>query len=230
MRDRTNSKRTSRRVAGAVILTTMFSAGAATAHAKYNPPDPCGVRDDAQVFQRWGDQNHYFLMPNGGMENGLTGWVGPSYPLPGGGTFRLDNSDVVNRNETFGLRGSGGTKSLRVSTQPLASGANVSRTICVKRNEGTLRFAYRPGPAGTKLEVTVVQVARVAVGSRRPEHMATRTYTIEGTGSSAWAISPIFETGAVYHGGDSADIYVTFRATGGEWLLDGVYVDPIRIR
>lgn len=229
MRERSHTKRTARRVAAAVAVTTVLSAGAATAQAKYNNPDPCGVRDDAQVFQRWNDPNFYFLMPNGGIENGLTGWVGLSYPLPGGGTFRLDDSVVVGRNETFGLRGSGGTKSLRVSTKP-NSGANVSRTICVKRNEGTIRFAYRPGPVGTKLEVAVVQVARVAVGSRRPEHTATKTYTIEGTGSREWAISPIFDTGAVYSGGDSADIYLQLRATGGEWLVDGVYVDPIRIR
>lgn len=227
MRDRSHTKRAARRVAAAVAVTTVLSAGAATAHAKYNVPDPCGVRDDAQVFQRWGDRNYYFLMPNGGMENGLTGWVGPSFALPSGGTFRNDDSVVVGRNETFGLRGSGGTNSLRVSTKS-GRGTNVSRTICVKRNEGTVRFAYRPGPVGTKLQVAVVQQERGSF-ARAPQ-IARRTYTIDGTGSGAWAISPIFETGAVYSGGDSADIYLEFRATGGEWLVDGVYVDPIRIR
>jgi len=229
MRDRSHTKRTARRVAAAVAVTTVLSAGAATAHAKYNNPDPCGMRDDAQVFQRWNDPNFYFLMPNGGIVQDLTGWIGPSYPSASG-PFRLDNSVRAPQNEPFGLRDSGRAGSLRVSTATGVSGANVSRTICVKRNEGTIRFAYRPGPVGTKLEVAVVQVARVAVGSRRPEHTATRTYTIEGTGSGEWAISPIFDTGAVYSGGDSADIYLQLRATGGEWLVDGVYVDPIRIR
>jgi hypothetical protein len=155
-------------------------------------------QDTSRPFAPWGDSALYFLAPNGDFSDGTAGWQG--------GEAVADNSPL-----------SGGG-ALRLADGDRAT----SPGVCVGLDTPTMRFLARnAGDPGGELDVDV-----------RFETLLGLTLTLPiGSVSSggAWAPSPTLPItvnllGVL--GGSHTPVAFRFRADGGDWLIDDVYVDP----
>jgi len=191
---------------GAAALTGL-TASPASAHGT---TVPCTARSESAVFSRWNDSANYFLMPNGGFENGATEWK-----LTGG-------ASVVTGNETWKVRNSADNHSLRI---PYGATAE-SRTICVSKGEDVIRlFVKNPGVRGSILHVEVIV--------RNPDNGAVAQTAFDVNGDAAplgWA--PTMRLGIAQRWSSTGNQELTFvfstRGTPATWQIDDVYVDPFR--
>lgn len=197
-------------------FSAALAAGGLATLALFNGPVgaagstvPCSTRSQSQVFARWGDARDYFLMPDGGFETGNE-WV-------------LSNgASIVTGNETFYVRSSTDSKSLR-----LPSGATAeSRTICVARGEESIRmFVKNPGVWGAYI--------RVSVSVKNPRTGAW-AWSYWDTPSSAlpvgWSPMLMKDIPATWGYDGTQDMTVTISTYGSaaNWQIDDVYVDPFR--
>ena len=94
----------------------------------------CG--STAPVFSPWGDPASYYFAPNGGFENGASGWT-----LSGGAA-------VVSGNESFNLNSASDSHSLAIP-----AGGSASTNLCFGLLYPALRFMVA-GPGAT-VHVTV---------------------------------------------------------------------------
>jgi hypothetical protein len=157
-----------------------------------------------QVFADWGDSSWYFLAPDGGFEDGGTGWS-----LRGGAA-------VVDGNAPFALGAPGDSKSLS-----LAAGASAtSAPFCIRHDARTVRWVQR-GPRGGLLAVSVVHVDPGATSAGRALGVVSGSGSWEPSSQTKIALA---RTGA--RGNGSAMVALEFRAVTGDWTLDDVYVDP----
>jgi hypothetical protein len=167
----------------------------------------------SQVFAQWADYANYFLAPNGGFENGSTGWS-----LGGG-------ASVVSGNEPFYASG-GHSLSL-----PSGSTAT-SPTTCIGAGDLFVRmFGADRGGTDSGLHVRVVWYGLLnkvlgisdfntyAPGSDWSPTDKLRS----GGGSIAISLLPIV-------GSTSARVQLTPFGSGSRWLIDDLYIDPSSIR
>jgi hypothetical protein len=154
-------------------------------------------QDVSRPFTPWGDSSLYFLAPNGDFSSGADGWQG--------GEAVADSSPL-----------SGG------DALHLAEGDRAtSPGVCVGLDTPTMRFLARnAGDPGGELDVDV-----------RFESLLGLTLTLPiGSVHSdgAWAPSPTLPIVANLLGvlGSHTPVAFRFRADGGDWLIDDLYVDP----
>src|SRR5687768_3622067 len=108
----------------ALVVVAALAAGAAPARSGLLPAAGCGARQLSQPFAPWLDFAHYFLVPNGGFEQGSSGWtLGPGAATADG-------------NEPFHVRSVGDSRSLSIP----AGGWAQTDPLCVDGDEPTLRF------------------------------------------------------------------------------------------
>jgi hypothetical protein len=195
----------------ASIAAMSGTTAAANAALGVTCPDPT-----SQPFAAWGDTASYVFAPNGGLENGATGWT-----LTGG-------AKVVSGNEAFAVSGAG-SHSLSL---PAGSSATTP-PMCIGALSGHMRmFTSNSGAAASNLHVQVVYGGGTGslLGALGSGLGISDTGTIAS--GAAWQPSPV----VMMLGGDLPLLtqYVQFRftplSTGGDWRIDDVYLDPLMHR
>jgi hypothetical protein len=182
-------------VTGLAIGLCIFSSAAQAA---------CNYPDAEQVFSKWGDSRYYELAPDGGFEEGGTGW-----------TF-LGGAHLVGGNESEYLNGGEDDTALSLPYRGVA----VSPRVCVDQNTPVFRLmALNGGDQDAKLRVIVTY-----------EMPSFKIRSTDIRASNAWApTDPLqFDTD-----GDRervARISFTPRDAGGQWLVDDLYIDPFSRR
>jgi hypothetical protein len=165
-----------------------------------------------QVFAPWNDLNNYFLAPNGGFENGSTGWS-------------LSGASVVYGNQPF-LRS--GSHSLSLPSGSTAT----SPTTCIGSGDLYVRmFGADLGGSDGGLRVRVIwygllnKVLGITdVNTFAPGGDWSPTDQVDsGGGSIAVPILPIL-------GSTSARVQATPIGSGSRWLIDDLYIDPLGTR
>jgi hypothetical protein len=167
----------------------------------------------SQVFAQWNDFANYFLAPNGGLENGSTGWS-----LGGG-------ASVVYGNEPFYRSGS--------HSLSLPSGSTAtSPTTCIGSGDLFVRmFGADQGGTDSGLHVRVVwygllnKVLGITdFNTYDPGQEWSPTDKLDSSGGSiAIPLLPIL-------GSTSARVQLTPIGSGSRWLIDDLYIDPTCIR
>jgi hypothetical protein len=166
-----------------------------------------------QVFAQWNDFANYFLAPNGGLENGSTGWS-----LGGG-------ASVVYGNEPFYRSGS------HALSLPSGSTAT-SATTCIGAGDLYVRmFGADQGGTDSGLRVRVVwygllnKVLGISdFNTYAPGNAWSPTDKLSsGGGSIAIPLLPIV-------GSTSARVQLSPIGSGSRWLVDDLYIDPMGIR
>jgi hypothetical protein len=155
-------------------------------------------QDVSRPFAPWGDSSLYFLAPNGDFSAGTAGWQG--------GEAAQSSSPLSG----------GGALHLEDGDRATSPG------VCVDLDTPTMRFfARNAGDPGGELDVDV-----------RFETLLGLTLTLpigSVDGDGAWAPSPTLPIVANLLGvlgGSHTPVAFRFRADGGDWLIDDVYVDP----
>jgi hypothetical protein len=195
-------------VAGALAVVTV-GTGATTALAAA-PTLSCAARSQATVFAPWGDNASYFLVSNGGFENGSTDWT-----LSGG-------AKVVNGNESYFVGSASDGHSLSITP----NGAAETRPMCVSRGEDTIRlFVNNSHTSGAILHVDAVVV--------NPDTGAVGTTAFDVNGdvpSSAWAPTIQLKIPNLLGGSGTEQLTLRFttRGTKATWGVDDVYIDPFK--
>jgi hypothetical protein len=196
-------------LAASALAVVALGTGAQTALA-YGTPLSCTSRSEAAVFTPWGDKAPYFLVSNGGFENGSTDWS-----LTGG-------AKVVSGNETFYVGGASNGHSLSIPP----GGAAESRTLCVSRGEDTVRlFVNNSHTSGAILHVDAIVV--------NPDNGAVGTTAFDVNGdvpSSPWAPTMQLKIPNLLGGSGTEQLTLRFtlRGTQTTWKIDDVYVDPFK--
>jgi hypothetical protein len=160
-----------------------------------------------KAFAEWGDDSNYTLAPNGSFEEGSTGWS-----LSGG-------ARVVGRNND-----------LRPGSRSLALPQGASATspaACVKLGDPASRFFLRNASGSGKVKVEITY--RTVLG------LFTVTTKLGETGAGpGWQPSPKYGhlldnvLGTLALNGDlSASIQFRFTASGGNFEIDDLFVDPL---
>jgi hypothetical protein len=166
-----------------------------------------------QVFAQWADYSNYFLAPNGGLENGATGWS-----LGGG-------ASVVSGNEPFYASGS--------HSLSLPSGSTAtSPTTCIGSGDLYVRmFGADPGGTDSGLHVRVVWYGLLN------KVLGITDFNTYGPGS-AWAPTDKLNSsgGSIaipllpILGSTSARVQMTPIGSGSQWQIDDLYIDPCASR
>lgn len=169
-------------------------------------PPPSGCDSASQVFAPWGDSAYYALVPGGSFESGTPAWA-----MSGG-------ARVVAGNEPFYVRSRSDSRSLYL---PSGSAA-LSPTVCFGLGDWHGRFFVRnAGSGGGSLKVDIV--VKSLVGGL--------VSILDGGSVSAggtWSPSPRIRltlTNLCSLLGVRA-IAFRFRASGGSFQVDDVYLDP----
>jgi hypothetical protein len=159
-----------------------------------------------QVFSRWDDDNLYFLAPNGGFENGSTGWS-------------LSGAYVGYGNQPFMASG---THSLVLPSGSKAT----SPVICLGPKNVALRmFASDTGGTDSGLHVRVLWygLLNTLLGASDYNTFApgkgwAPTDTVKSTGGMNVLIPLV--------GSTSARVQITPLGSGSAWRMDDFYIDP----
>jgi len=164
----------------------------------------------SEVFSSWGDSALYFLAPDGGLENGATGWS-------------LNGASVVSGNEPFLSTGS--------HSLMLPSGsAATSPVICIGPNDPYVRlFGSDTGGSDAGLHVRVIWygLLNIVLG------ISDATTYAPGNGWSALSQLSSGGGGNVLIpllGSTSARIQFSPVGSGSNWQIDDLYVDPTGMR
>lgn len=157
----------------------------------------CAPEPTNQPFTHLGDYNAYFLAEGGDFE-GTPRWTtsGPAWVEDGVNPADPDGSRTARLN---------------------SDGSVTSPPICVDAGRPHLRFGAlaRSGTGTLKVDAFYESGGKVALGKLTPE------------GFGRWATTPMirFDGVAIPEGG-SRQIRLRIAAAGGDWLVDGVYIDP----
>jgi len=196
----------------ALAALTLLGSSAAAAGAAGNASSSCAVpQATAQPFLPWNDQGSYFLVPGGSFE-------GPS-PLAGWSTS--GQAAVVSGNESYQVGQPTDSQSLSLADGSAAT----TPGICVSIFTPDLRlFSLNNGGPASTLEVFVNYTDR----SGNPQTALVSTLT----GGNSWSLSPrllfLNNIAATVGGQGQTQISLTFQATGGNWQIDDLYIDPIK--
>jgi hypothetical protein len=195
-----HAKRHARLARCVVIAALALVAAPATASAA-----DCPDRPTSMVFAPWGDTSDYFLAPGGDFEGASTAWTGGTL-TPG--------------NDPFYLAGGGDWQSLRVRSGATAT----SPGFCADVRHPDFRFVaqplnpYQPG----SLDVFVRFVDSAG------QTQTSKMWTMSGV--QFWTASPrvrLMRDLPLPSSGQTT-ARVLFKAVGGDWAIDDVFIDPFR--
>jgi hypothetical protein len=168
-------------------------------------PPPSGCESASQVFAPWKDSAWYALVPGGAFESGT-----PSWALSGG-------AKVIAGNETFFVRSRSDARSLYLPS----GGSALSPTVCFGLGDWHARFFVRNAGSGGSVKVDIVVKSLLgsvlslldggyvtAGGTWTPSSRVRLTLT---------NLSSLLGVRAVAF---------RFRASGGPFQIDDVYLDP----
>lgn len=195
------------------VLPVVLAAAALTAPASQAglTSGPLGGNcpsSGTQVFSAWQDFASYYLAPNGGLENGSTGWS-----LSGG-------ASVVAGNEPFLPTGS--------HSLSLPSGSSaLSPVVCIGPKQLYVRmFASDAGGTDAGLRMRVVWYGLLN------KVLGISDYATFGAGSGWSPTSKLNSSGGLQVpllpilGSTSARIETTPLGSGSRWQVDDLYIDP----
>jgi hypothetical protein len=192
-----------------VFVATSVSAAPASAALGVACPDPA-----TQTFAAWNDPAAYAFLPNGGFEQGTTGWT-----VSGG-------ARVVAGNESFFVHSANDDYSLSL---PAGSSAT-SPKMCISLLNSKMRFFnVNTGNPGSRLKVQVLYNG--GVGSLLS--IVTKLLGISDVGyvtaDGAWQPSePVgMLSGALPLLTNSVQFRFTPVDSTGNWQIDDVYLDPV---
>jgi hypothetical protein len=200
---------------GLLTGTALFAAlpGVASAGVLVQSAPNCDNGTVSQPFERWNDDNLYFLAPGGDFEGSLDGWD-------------LNRSDVVADQEPWQVHGAG-SKALRIP----AGSSVVTSTMCVGLEHPTMRFfAHRSGGGLLGAASQLVVTARVETSLGLVVEVPVGTVSgLTGNGTS-WNKTPtqiVLASLLPLLPGEHTPIQFRFAAVGtGNWVIDDVFVDP----
>jgi hypothetical protein len=206
----TSAARHPRHLLSVFAIIGLFAAIAFTVTPKADAgligtPPPSGCEAPSKVFAPWGDTANYALVPGGSFESGTPAWA------------MSRGAKVVSGNETFYVRSESDSRSLYL---PSGSSA-LSPTVCFGLGDWHSRFFVRNVGSGGSLKVDIV--VKSLLGS----------------------VVALLDGGSVYANGTwapSSRVRLTltnlcsllgvravafrFRASGGAFQVDDVYLDP----
>ena len=198
---------------GLLVLTAALAALSATttpAKAALGVACPSAT---SKVFAPWNDFANYAYAPNGGFESGAGGWT-----LSGG-------AKVVAGNSSFFVHGADERYSLSL---PNGSSAT-SPPMCISLFSSKMRFfTANKGLASSKLKVQVIYGG--GVGGLLS--LVTKTLGLSDFGyvTAGHAWQPSSSIGMLSGTLPLLTQSVQFRFvpdSGGSWLIDDVYLDPL---
>jgi hypothetical protein len=179
---------------GALVI---LFAGASAAQAA------CSYPDAEQVFSAWGDKRYYELAPDGGLEEGGTGWE-----LAGG-------ASLIGENEDSFLNDAADETSLSIPY----GGSATSPPVCVDESTPVFRLMARnSGDDHSKLIVTVTYLD------------ATKAKTKDIRAESDWEPTDAMKLEAAGAEERAARISFSPEDDEGAWQVDDLYVDPFARR
>jgi hypothetical protein len=206
-----------KRIVSLAVLTTVCTSLALTAASTSSAATKDGgllggllgsncQTTGTQVFSRWGDNASYFLAPNGGFENGSTGWS-------------LSGASVGYGNQPFMASG--------WHSLVLPSGSKAtSPVICLGPKNVAIRM-FGSDEEGTDSGLHV----RVLWYGLLNQLLGSTDYNTFAP-ASGWApTSSVKSTGGVnvlvpLVGSTSARLQLNPVGSGSEWRIDDVYIDP----
>ena len=198
------------RVAGALVVSALAAAlTVPVANADLLPGLLGGncPGGGTQVFAPWKDYNSYYLAPNGGLENGASGWS-----LSGG-------ASVVSGNEPFYASGS--------HSLSLPSGSTaMSPVLCIGPKNLMLRM-FGSDAAGTDSGLRV-RVVWYGLLNRVIGITDYATFTPRG----GWGPTSTVDSRGGFNlilpllGSTSARLMLTPMGSGSKWQIDDLHVDP----
>jgi hypothetical protein len=165
----------------------------------------CPQLPTSKVFAPWGDMSEYFLAPGADFEAPMTSWTGGSL------TFG---------NDPFYLAGGGDHKSLLIREGATAS----SPSFCADITHPDFRFVAQPLDARDPGSLQISVRFRDRWGTTQTWQM----WTLAGV--QYWTASPRVRLMRDLPLPDSGETTarVMFRAVGGDWVIDDVFIDPFR--
>lgn len=192
----------------AVLAVTAFAATAGTAKAGLITGllgGNCGAT--SPVFLPWGDFESYYFAPNGGFENGSTGWS-----LSGGAAV------VSQDNEPWYLAGFG-SHALQIP-----AGGSASINVCYGLTYPGARFFVSGVGGNATIHVRVVARSLLGVLSV----LDGGTFTAGQGWSPSPKISTLFSALAAPLGTKSMELQ--FSVTSGTAQIDDLFVDPFLLK
>lgn len=203
--------------AGAVIVLAAAAAAMSAAGAdagKFTAPGNCNWPSLSQPFLPWADLGRYFLAPGGDFESGAGGWT-----LTG-------NARVVSGNESYYVGSSSDSHSLSL---PDTSSSATTPTMCVTAQSPDFRlFLLNKGANGH----TDGQLA-VYLNFTGPDGKPQQVKIAALKNGTSWGLTlPILFIQYISTPlkAGVASVSFTFEPNDnhGAWLLDDLYVDPIK--
>jgi hypothetical protein len=196
-------------VSAAVAMAALLAPAAAQAGPLVASASNCDDQQLSRPFLPWLDIAKYTLNSGGDFESGAGGWS-------------LNGASVVAGNESFDVGGAADSRSLSVPS----GGSATSSTICVGLGHPDIRFFARN--TGSILGTLKVEVLfEDASGD-------VHNLLIGGVaGGSRWQPTlpmPVVANLLPLLPDDMTPVQFRFRAQGGNWSIDDVYVDPWRGR
>jgi hypothetical protein len=186
-----------------VVLSTALASTTGT--AKAGLIGGCGLT--APVFAPWGDWSGYYFAPNGGFENGSTGWS-----LSGGAAV------VSQNNEPWYIAGFG-SRALQIPT-----GGKAAINVCYGLTYPAVRF-FAAGQGGTAK-------VHVRVSSRSLLGLVSILDGGTFTADQGWQPSPKISTllSAVASLVGTSSLQLQFTVESGTAQIDDLFVDPLLVR
>lgn len=188
--------------AAVLVVVALFAASA----------QACSYTGAEQVFGPWGDGNHYVLGPDGGFENGASGWA-----LNGGAGTIADN-------ESFFLNDPADSRALSL---PAGSSA-ASPSVCMSLDTPIFRLLARN--SGDPSSYLRVEATYSLLGLLRTKTLsnvkAGPTWAPTQQMSTVLTLATL--TGTLIP--SAIKIKITPVGSGGNWTVDDLYIDPFARR
>jgi hypothetical protein len=193
----------------AVAMTGAIAAPANAGILTVSATD-CGDESLSQPFAGFGDRAQYKLVEGGDFEGSLADWD------------LIGRAQVVSGNEPWKVGGSTHGKSLRLP----AGSSVITAPVCVGLGEPTLRFFAKKNQ-GLLSSLVVSVYVKTSVGLVVPLPLGVVL------GNGQWKASPtmlILANLLPLLPPDRTPVAFQFTPLLGEWQIDDVYVDPLRMR
>ena len=192
-------------------LVGAIGAGTASAASQQAPAAGCSPSPLVQPFLPWADSGFYALAPGGSFEADMSGWS-------------LDDAAaVVEGNETSYVNDAGDSHSLSL---PRGSSAT-SQLVCVTSASPDLRlFTANQGASSSKLKIDVQYT--------KPNGQEKTAKVAELRSGSSWTLSPevffLDRLEPLLKKNGVAWVRFNFTAVGGDWQIDDLYIDPLKMQ
>jgi hypothetical protein len=195
--------------AASAFVALSVSAAPASAALGVACPDPA-----TQTFLAWNDPAAYAFLPNGGFEQGTTGWT-----VSGG-------ARVVAGNESFFVH----SVNDRYSLDLPAGSSVVSPPMCISLLNSKMRFFnLNTGDPSARLKVQVLYNGGVgsllSIVTKLLGVSDVGYVTADGTWQPSEPVAML--SGALPLLTSSVQFRFTPIGTTGDWQIDDVYLDPV---